>query len=136
VRAILKEKPGLPFLVMLALAIFLAPGCAKSSSAANDVSFILVSDPKPPRAGRNTFTVTLTSQAGQPIAGAQVSLEGDMSHPGMSPAFADAGEIASGKYQAILDLNMLGDWTIIAHIQLRSGRTFDRETKFPNLQPN
>lgn len=121
---------------MLALAIFLAPGCSKSSGAANDVSFILVSDPKPPRTGRNTFTVTLTGQAGQPIPGAQVSLEGDMSHPGMSPAFADAREIAAGKYQAMLDLNMLGDWTIIAHIQLRSGRTFDRETKFPNLQPN
>jgi hypothetical protein len=136
VRARLNEKPGLMFLAMLALPIFLAPGCSKSSRAANDVSFVLASDPQPPRAGRNTFTVTLTSQAGQPIPGAQVSLEGDMSHPGMSPALADAKEIAAGKYQARLDLNMLGDWTIIAHIQLPSGRTFDRETKFPNLQPN
>jgi YtkA-like len=137
VRATFKEKPGRPFLVMLAFAIVLAPGCSRSSSAANDVSFILVSDPKPPRAGRNTFIVTLTtSQAGQPLPGAQVSLEGDMSHPGMSPAFADAREIAAGKYQAILDLNMPGDWTVVAHIQLRSGRTFDRETKFSNLQPH
>jgi hypothetical protein len=136
VRASFNEKPGRPFLVMLALAVFLAPGCSRSSSAAKDVGFLLASDPKPPRAGRNAFTVTLTGPAGQPIPGAQVSLEGDMSHPGMSPAFASAREIAAGKYEAILDLNMLGDWTIIAHIQLRSGRTFDRETKFPNLQPN
>jgi len=121
---------------MLALAISLAQGCSKSSGSASDVSVVLASDPRPPRAGRNTFIVTLTSQAGQPILGAQVSLEGDMSHPGMSPAFADAKEITPGKYQARLDLNMLGDWTIIAHIQLPSGRTFDRETKFPNLQPN
>jgi YtkA-like len=136
VRARLNEKPGLSFLVMLALAMVIAQGCCKSSRAANDVSFVLTSDPKPPRAGRNTFTVILTSQAGQPIPGAQVSLEGDMTHPGMSPAFADAQEIAAGKYQARLDLNMLGDWTIIAYIQLPSGRTIDRETKFPNLQPN
>jgi hypothetical protein len=135
-HAILKEKPGRPLLVVLALAIFLASGCCKSSSATNDVRFMLVSDPQPPRRGRNTFTVTLAGQAGQPIADAQVSLEGDMSHPGMSPAFADAREVAAGKYQAMLDLNMLGDWTIVAHIQLRSGRTFDRETKFPDLQPN
>lgn len=121
---------------MLAVAILYATGCEKSPSAANDVNFVLTSDPQPPRAGRNTFTVTLTSQAGQPVSGAQVSLEGDMSHPGMSPAFGDAKEIAAGKYQARLDLNMLGDWTIIAHIQLPSGRTFDRETKFPNLHPN
>jgi hypothetical protein len=136
VHAILNEQPGRRFLVMLALAVFLAPGCSKPSRATNDVRFMLVSDPQPPRAGRNTFTVTLTGPAGQPIAGAQVSLEGDMSHPGMSPALADAREIAAGKYQAILDLNMLGDWTIVAHIQLRSGRTFDRETEFPNLQPH
>jgi hypothetical protein len=136
VRTLLYEKSGLPFLVMLAFALFHAPGCAKPSRVADDVRFILVSDPQLPRVGRNTFTVTLTSQAGQPVPGARVSLEGDMSHPGMSPAFSDAREIADGKYQAILDLKMLGDWTIIAHIQLPSGRTFDRETKFPNLQPN
>jgi len=121
---------------MLSLTIFIAWGCSRSSRAASDVSFVLASDPQPPRVGHNTFTVTLTSQAGQPVPGAHVSLEGDMSHPGMSPAFADAKEIAPGKYQAGLDLNMLGDWTIIAHIQLPSGRTFDRETKFQNLQPN
>lgn len=121
---------------MLALAIFLAQGCSRSSMAANDVRFVLASDPQPPRAGRNAFTVTLTSQAGQPIPGAHVSLEGDMSHPGMSPAFADVKEIAAGRYQASLDLNMLGDWTVIAHIKLPNGRTFDRETKFLNLRPN
>jgi YtkA-like protein len=136
VRARLNEKPGLLSVAVLALAIFVAPGCSRSSRSPNDVSFVLASDPQPPRAGRNTFTVTLTSQTGQPVAGAQVSLEGDMSHPGMSPAFADAKEIAAGKYQARLDLSMLGDWTVTAHIQLPSGRTFDRETKFPNLQPN
>ena len=135
-HAFLNEKPGPPFLAMLALTIFLAWGCSKSSRAASDVSFVLASDLQPPRAGRNTFTVTLTSQAGQPVHGARVSLEGDMSHPGMSPAFADAKEIAAGTYQARLDLNMLGDWTIIAHIQLPDGRTFNRETKFQNLQPN
>jgi hypothetical protein len=136
VHAFLNEKPGLPFLAMLALTIFLASGCSRSSKAANDLSFVLARDPQPPRASQNTFTVTLTSQAGQPIPRAHVSLEGDMSHPGMSPAFADAEEIAPGKYQAGLDLNMLGDWTIIAHIQLPDGRTFNRETKFQNLQPN
>ncbi len=59
-----------------------------------------------------------------------------MSHPGMGPAFADAKEIAAGKYQAQLDLSMLGDWTVIAHIKLPNGRAFDRETKIPNVQPN
>ena len=135
-RARLNEKPGLLFIAMLALAILLAQGCSKSSRAADDVSFVLASDPKSPHVGRDTFTVSLTGQAGQPISGAQVSLEGDMSHPGMSPAFADTKEIAAGKYQAHLDLSMLGDWTVIAHIKLPSGRTFDRETKFPNLQHN
>ena len=134
--AFLKGKHGLLFVAMLAFAIFLAQGCSKSSRAADDVSFVLASDPKPPHVGRDTFIVSLTGRAGKPIPGAQVSLEGDMSHPGMGPAFADAKEIAAGKYQAQLDLSMLGDWTVIAHIKLPNGRAFDRETKIPNVQPN
>jgi YtkA-like len=130
------RRRGLAFFTMLWLASFQAQGCSKSSRATNDVVFACDSDPKPPRTGRNTFTVSLTGPAGEPLAGAHVSLEGDMSHPGMSPVFGEAKEVGPGRYQGVLDLNMLGDWTILFHITLSSGRTFDRETKIQNLQAN
>ncbi len=121
---------------MLWLASFQAQGCSKSSQANKDIAFACESNPQPPRTGMNTFTASLSGPAHEPVAGAHVSLEGDMSHPGMSPVFAEAREVSPGRYQGTLDLNMLGDWTILFHITLSSGRAFDREVKIPNLQPN
>jgi hypothetical protein len=130
------RRRGIACISTLWLASFQAQGCSKSSQANNDIAFACKSDPQPPRTGRNTFTVSLTGPAGEPVAGAHVSLEGDMSHPGMSPVFAEAREINPGRYQGTLDLNMLGDWTILFHITLSSGRTFDREVIIQNLQAN
>ncbi len=70
------------------------------------------------------------------LSGARVSLEGDMSHAGMSPAFGDAKEVAPGQYQGKLDLNMRGDWTVFFHVLLRDGLAFDRQVKIQNLQAN
>ena len=121
---------------MLWLASSQAQGFSKSSQANNGIAFACERNPQPPRTGRNTFTVSLTGPAGEPVAGARVSLEGDMSHPGMSPVFGEAKETSPGRYQGTLDLNMLGDWTILFHITLTSGRTFDRDVKIQNLQAN
>src|SRR5277367_6305959 len=91
-------------------------GCAKSRGAADGVTFACESDPRPPRVGPNTFTVTLTGGNNERLAGARVSLEGDMSHAGMSPVFGDAKEIAPGRYQGTLNFNMIGDWMVLFHI--------------------
>jgi hypothetical protein len=85
--------------------------------------------------GANTFTVTLTGRNGAPITGAHIALEGDMTHPGMSPAFAE-GKVGPGRYQAALDLTMRGDWTILFHITLATGRSFERQLQIRNLQAN
>jgi hypothetical protein len=84
--------------------------------------------------GFNTFTVTLTSASGERLGGAHVSLEGDMSHAGMAPVFAETSELAPGRYQGTLDLNMRGDWIVLFHIKLASGETFDRQIELRNIQ--
>ena len=68
------------------------------------------------------------------MTGAHVSFEGDMSHPGMSPIFAEAKEVSPGHYQGALDLNMLGDWTVLVHITLAGGQSFDRTIELRNLR--
>jgi hypothetical protein len=98
------------------------------------VAFTCDSDPRPPRIGLNTFTVVLTSSKNDRLAGAHISLEGDMSHPGMSPVFGEAREIAPGQYRGTLDLNMLGDWTVVFHITLADGESFDRQVQIPHLR--
>ena len=122
--------------VMLFVAGLQANGCSNSSSAANHAIFSWESDPKPPRIGSNTFTIKLAGSRGEKLAGARVSLEGDMSHAGMSPAFGEAKEVAPGQYQGKLDLNMRGDWTVLFHIVLKDGLAFDRQVKIQNLQAN
>ena len=42
--------------------------------------------------GSETISFSLTNASHQPVAGARVQVEGDMSHPGMAPVFADANE--------------------------------------------
>jgi hypothetical protein len=111
-------------------------GCARAPSAPDDVAFSCESDPAAPRIGANIFAVTLTSKAGAPIGGAHVAIEGDMTHPGMSPVFGEAKEIAPGKYLGTLELTMRGDWTILFHITLASGHTLERQLQMRSLRAN
>jgi hypothetical protein len=64
-------------------------------------------------------------EAAKPVSGAQVSLEGDMTHAGMAPVFADAHEVAPGQYRGNLTLNMPGDWVLLLHIRLPDGRELE-----------
>ena len=63
---------------------------------------------------------------GEPVTGARVRLEGNMSHPGMAPVFADATEIEPGRYRSTMELSMLGDWYILVHLTLPNGSKLDR----------
>jgi hypothetical protein len=109
-------------------------GCGKSSDVSADVDFACEIEPRPAHLGRNTFTVTLNGRNHQALAGAHVSLEGDMSHAGMRPVLGEAKEISAGRYQGTLDLPMPGDWTVLFQITLPNGQTFEREMKIQNLQ--
>ncbi len=118
------------FLAVLALVSSCAAGCSKSQAGQNKIGFTCESEPMPPRVGVNTFTVALVGASGELLAGAHVSLEGDMSHAGMAPVFGEARELAPGRYQGKLDLNMRGDWVILFHIIWRTARPLTGNWKF------
>lgn len=50
-----------------------------------------------------------------------------MSHAGMVPVFAEAKEIAPGRYQSIMRLSMAGDWYVLVHVTLPDGRELDQQ---------
>ena len=56
-----------------------------------------------------------------PVRGAGIALEGDMSHPGMAPVFGEARETEPGRYTGHLSFYMAGDWTILLHVTLANG---------------
>ena len=74
-----------------------------------------------------TITLNVTDVSGKPVTGARISLEGNMSHPGMVPVFADAKETAPGSYVSTMELSMAGDWYVAAHVTLTDSRKFDHQ---------
>jgi hypothetical protein len=102
-------------------------GCHKTSEIPRDIVFVHKIAPDPPRTGSATVTLKLADSDGKTINGARISLEGDMSHPGMRPVFSEAREVEPGRYEAALEFTMRGDWIILFHITLPDGRKLQRQ---------
>ena len=63
-----------------------------------------------------------------------MSLEGNMTHPGMVPVFADAKETEPGRYQSTMELSMVGDWHVLVHVTLPDNRKFDRRFEIKEVK--
>ncbi len=92
--------------------------------------------PQPPRVGPMTVTFAIASANGKLAVGAHVTAEADMSHPGMSPVFADAKEVEPGRYQSTLELGMAGDWVILLHCSLADGENLERQFDLKGVRPD
>ncbi|HEX7183675.1 MAG TPA: FixH family protein [Thermoanaerobaculia bacterium] len=124
---------------LLGLALGLAAcmgtaGCRQPAPDAPEIALAWTVSPAPPTVGAATFALTLTDEAtGQPVQGAKVRLEGNMSHAGMKPVFSTAREVDPGRYRAPLELTMAGDWLILIDATLRDGRTLRRQAELPGV---
>jgi len=90
--------------------------------------------PQPVRVGGATIAVRLLDRAGKPAAGASITVEADMSHPGMSPAFAKEAE--PGRYSASVQFGMAGDWVILLHISLPNGQKIEQQFEVRDVRPS
>lgn len=91
--------------------------------------------PQPPRVGPVTITLKLSDLSGKPVSGAHIRLEGNMSHAGMAPVFAEASETDPGSYRSILNLSMAGDWDVLVHVTLRDSRTLEQHFDIKGVAP-
>ncbi len=83
--------------------------------------------PDPPKVGPATVNLRLIDfLSSKPVTGARVTLEGNMTHAGMTPVFAEAKEFEPGGYRATLDFTMAGDWVVLLHAALPDGRQIER----------
>lgn len=119
---------GLGCLLLLLLA-----GCGRGGKDLPDVNVTLEIEPSPPQLGLASITVALHGAAGLPISGAQVELEGNMNHAGMVPVFAEASEVAPGRYRAGMEFTMGGDWFILVRADLPDGRSMERKVDVPGV---
>jgi hypothetical protein len=91
-------------------------------------------EPQPVRVGPATISLNLTGEQ-QPIAGARVQLEANMSHPGMAPVFSAAKEVVPGQYRGAIEFTMAGDWVILVRIELTSGEIVERQVDVKGVRP-
>jgi len=125
-----------PALVTSCMATLLLAGCHTVASPDSGVTVACTITPQPPRVGSATVTVSLLDRTAKPVTGAQIKLEADMSHPGMAPAFANAGETAPGRYVGHLQLTMAGDWVILVQGTLANGQRVDRQVDVKGVLPS
>jgi hypothetical protein len=113
-----------------------AAGCKKPAPASPAIEIRHEIAPWPARVGATTVTVSLSDAGGHAVSGARITLEADMSHPGMRPEFGEAREIAAGRYQGRLTFSMPGDWVILVHITLPAGQTVERQLEVKGVRAN
>jgi hypothetical protein len=120
--------------LMLAVAASVAIVACRRHAAEPKISVQEQITPQPVKTGLASLSIILTDEAAQAIAHATIQVEGDMSHPGMSPVFSQATEVEPGKYQAPINFTMGGDWAVLLHIRLPDGRKVERQINVPNVQ--
>jgi hypothetical protein len=116
-------------------ASLLITGCSRPAESSPVVAIEHVISPEPVRVGPATVTLKLADSAGKNITGAHIAIEADMSHPGMSPIFAEAQETVPGRYQAHLEFQMAGDWVILLHVTLPGGKKLERQIDVRGVRP-
>ncbi|HET9785795.1 MAG TPA: FixH family protein [Pyrinomonadaceae bacterium] len=121
-------------LVALCVWLALVQGCRHQSESSLNLTLAHEVSPHPPRVGQVTITLTLTDTSATRVTGARMALEGNMTHPGMVPVFADARETEPGRYQSSMELSMAGDWHVLVHVSLTDGRKFDRQFEIKEVK--
>ena len=124
---------GLPILPIFLGVLLFATSCSRSGSGTSTIVTEKGVSPQPVRVGPVTVAFQL-SNSGKPVSGANVSLEGDMTHAGMAPVFGDAHEVEPGHYQGQLSLNMSGDWVVLMHITLPDGHNLEDQISISGVQ--
>jgi hypothetical protein len=124
--------------LLLALSVgTMLAGCRKGAEAQTDILIAHEIAPQPPVAGvPATISLKVTDEAGGSVTGAKVRIEGNMSHAGMAPVFAEAAEVAPGRYQAHLAFNMSGDWVLLIDLTLPDGRKLQRQLEVKGVRPD
>lgn len=119
----------------LCVCVALLSGCRQQKDSAPDLTLAHEISPQPPRVGQVAIALRLMDASGKPLTGAVMKLEGNMSHAGMVPVFADAQETEPGRYLGTLEFSMAGDWYVVVTGTLPNGRKFERQLEVKGVAP-
>ena len=130
-----KGTRGTNKVILLCLLCLFVPGFAGCLSLwTGDITIVPEVEPQPPRVGPVTITVRVT-QAEKPVTGGNMRLEGNMTHAGMAPVFAEAREVEPGRYRANMELTMAGDWSLFVSMTLPDGTKVNQSFDIKGVAP-
>lgn len=128
-----RETAAVLPLAAAALALSASFGCHRQRTAESLLTLELEVSPSPPRIGEAKLTIQLSDARGVAVQDATLRIEGTMSHAGMSPEFADAAEVAPGRYEATLEFTMGGDWILLVDATTPDGAEHHWQRDVPNV---
>ena len=120
------------YLKIIAIIFFLlAAGCGRIQTdrpaEVTDLSVDFAVEPAAPAVGSAQLRITLTDGQGQPVDDATLNIEGNMTHAGMTPVFAQASGGDNGQYLVPFEWTMGGDWIVTVEVTLADGRVVTRQ---------
>jgi len=128
-QAALRDRRGAVCLLGVVLLLLLT-GCGRvqqaDPSTKDSFTVMLAADPAPPVVGDGAVIVTLRDTTDQPVANAQLAVEANMSHAGMTPVMADGAAGKDGVYRVPLTWTMAGDWYVDVGFTLPDGQKIVR----------
>ena len=123
-------------LLFLCVVVLLVASCQKAAHPGPAVRIAHEIAPLPARVGVATITLRVSDASEKAITGAKITLEGNMSHAGMAPAFGEMKETAPGRYQGTLELAMAGDWIVTIHLTLAHGEKVEEQIEIKGVRAN
>ena len=107
---------------------------ATGPAQARDLTFEWTLTPAPVSVGSARLQLRVLDAARQPVRGAQLKIETQMSHPGMAPLVVIATERGDGLYEAELQFSMGGDWILVVEGSLSNGARVHHRIDVPNVR--
>jgi len=109
-----------------AISITSDPNAAKSTALggkqSGDLFVWVFSVPNPPIRGSNTLEAFITDANGQPVTGAKISFDIDMTNMSHGKNVVEAKPTGEGRYSGKASFMMPGPWRVIIAIE-RAGQT-------------
>jgi hypothetical protein len=93
------------------------PQAALGGKQVGDLFVWLYSSPNLPIRGANTFEAVVTDASGQPVNGAKVSFDIDMTNMSHGKNVVEAKAISDGRYSGKVSFQMPGPWRVIVAVE-------------------
>ena len=123
-----------PVVLALLLALATVAGCGGDEPPATNIALALSVTPAQPAVGPATIEVSAQTENGEPVTGADLEVEGTMTHAGMEPVTADLTEESDGRYVTRdFQFTMGGDWVIIVRGTLADGTKVEQSFDVPGV---